>query len=148
MRLVVMGRRIEVSVAHEKAHDPLFVFALERYIEWTLVDGFGDQLVRVADHIGLHLAQSNARVRQRASGVPLVKKVRPVSLVDEHLERNTELFAVVQNRRMRVRNAPWTDVHVLSVVKGTDLAFTVDLGVFRALTHRPTQPADAVASFE
>jgi hypothetical protein len=34
---------------------------------------------------------------------------------------------------VRVRNAPWTDVHVLSVVKGTDLAFTVDLGVFEPL---------------
>ena len=118
-------------MAHEKAHEPLFVFARERY----RVDA-GRWPWRSTRSCS-RSCRPSPRAIARACSTTLRRVPRkegdPVSLVDEHLERNTELFAVVQNRRVRVRNAPWTDVHVLSVVKGTDLAFTVDLGVFEPL---------------
>jgi hypothetical protein len=98
-----------------------------------------DQLIGVADHVGFHLAQSNALVGQIAASVPFIKEVRTIGFVDEHLERDTEFFAVVQNRGVRVRNSPRTNVDVQSIVKRAELTLSVDFGVCRALADAESE---------
>ena len=78
---------------------------------------------------------SRSRTRlldERPGGVAFVVEVRGVGLVDEDLQRDAKLLAVVQHAGVRVRNAPWADVDVQTLVERADLTLAADLGVFSA----------------
>src|SRR5262245_37592645 len=102
----------------------------------------------MTDHVGLDFPQTNALVRERAGGVPLVEEIGGIRLVDEDLQRATELLAVVQDAGMCIRNAPRADVDVLALVKCADLTFPADLGVLASATDGPRQSTHAIAGFE
>src|SRR5438552_5554133 len=103
----------------------------------------------MADHVGLDLTQPHALVRQRARRVAFVIEIGGVRLVDEDLQRNAELLAVVQNTGMRVGDTPRPDVDILTVIEGADLTLaTVDLGMFAAFADGPGQSADPIARLE
>ena len=126
--VAVIGR-IEIALCDEKADQPLLVLSRQREIQLPLIDRLDEQLVDASDQVGLDLAQPQPGICQRACGASLVVEIRAVRLVQENLQRNAELLAVVQHAGVRVRNAPGADVDVLPLVKGADLAFTADLGV-------------------
>jgi hypothetical protein len=49
---------------------------------------------------------------------------------------------------VRVWDPPRADIDVLALVERAHLPLAAGFGVLRAATHRPTQPADAIACFE
>src|SRR6185295_4770219 len=78
------------------------------------------------------------------------EEVRRIRFVDEDLQRDAQLLAVVEDPGVRVRNAPRADVEMLSVVERAHLTFTLwtNLGVLAAASDRPRESADAVARLE
>ena len=93
---------IEVAFADEEGDEPLLVLGGQRPIELILIDGLRHQLAGVADHVGLDFPEPDALAGQRPDRFSLVVEVRRLVLVDEHLQRHAELFAVTQHAVMPV----------------------------------------------
>ena len=139
---------IQVALGYQVADEALLVLGRERQVELLLIDRLDDELVRVADHVGLDLAQPHAFVGEGPGRASLVEEVRALGFVDEQFDRNVQLPAVVQHAGVRERDAPRAHVHVETVVERADLTLAANLGVLSAATDGPGQAANAVARLE
>ncbi len=148
--LVGPGGAVEVAVAHEELGQALLVVGGERRVQLTLVDGLDEQLVDLAEEVGLHLAHADALVRQRPGDRAFAVEVVGVGVVEEHLHRHAELAAVAEDAGVRVRDAPGADVHVLALVPVADLrlAAGAEFRVCGALADAPRDAADAVTRLQ
>ena len=128
---------VEVALGDEERDEAFLVLRGQRHVERVLIDHLGHQLARVAEHVGLHLAQPHPLVRERADVVALVVEVGGLALVDEDLQRHAQLLAVAEHAGVPVRQPPRTAVVVLAFVEVADLGFAAgaDLGVRGAAAH-------------
>jgi hypothetical protein len=146
--LVPAIRCVEIPLGHEEVDEPLRIVGGQRQIELMLVDRFDQQLVGISDYVGLDFAQPHAPVRQWPPSPTFVIEIRRVGFVQKDLKRDAELLAVVQYARVRVRDPPRADIQVKPLVKGADLALSIELGVLGTAPDGPVDPADPVARLE